>query len=47
MTEVLSLRPHSKDAEECVIGGLLIDPDTYDAVSEIILDEQCHVIGAP
>ena len=36
MSQIEKIPPHNEEAEQCVLGAVLIDPEVYPAVSEII-----------
>ena len=38
-TEALKLPPHSIEAEQAVLGGLMIDNGTWDQVADLVLEE--------
>ena len=37
------LTPHSREAEEAVIGAILIDPDSYDEVAQVLQTEYFYI----
>lgn len=41
-TERLRLPPHSIEAEQSVLGGLMLDNETWDAISEIVTEEDFY-----
>ena len=40
--EGVKVPPHSQEAEQSVLGGLMLDNNAWDAVSEIVLEDQFY-----
>lgn len=40
--EKLKIPPHSMEAEQCVIGSMLIDPESWDKVTELVTDSDFY-----
>ena len=40
--EGVKVPPHSQEAEQSVLGGLMVDNNAWDAVSEIVLEDQFY-----
>lgn len=38
----LKVPPHSMEAEQCVIGSMLIDPESWDKVTELVTDSDFY-----
>ena len=41
-TSALKLPPHSIEAEQSVLGGLMLDNNAWDAVSEVVVDKDFY-----
>ena len=42
VVEKLKIPPHSIEAEQSVIGSMLIEPDTWDKVAEIVIESDFY-----
>lgn len=42
--EFFSLPPHNREAEEAVLGAVLINPESYDDLAEFLCDEDFYIV---
>ena len=43
--EKLKIPPHSVEAEQSVLGSMLISPDTWDKVTDIVIAEDFYLLS--